>query len=77
MVRRKADPSDRRLVLLQVTPRAKEISFMIHTEVTELITRVLSKMKTNELDALILGLDAFIRAVLDFEREEKQAKADQ
>ncbi len=76
MVRRKADPSDRRVVLLQVTPRANEISLMVHIEAVEIITHVLSKMKTNDLDALILGLDAFIRAVLDTELEDKLAKAE-
>jgi DNA-binding MarR family transcriptional regulator len=75
MVRREVDPSDRRIVLLQVTPYANEIFSRVHVEAAEILMHVVSKMNADQLDALLLGLDAFIRAVLNTEIEDQQAKA--
>ncbi|HME55910.1 MAG TPA: MarR family transcriptional regulator [Candidatus Lokiarchaeia archaeon] len=71
MVRRETDPSDRRLVRLRITPHASEIFYNVHVEAAEILARVLARLNEEEQDALIFGLEGFVRAVLDVEREDQ------
>jgi len=71
LVRREIDPTDRRLVRLKITPHASEIFTRIHIEAVEILTHVLEKLSDKEQDALIFGLEGFVRAVFDIEREDQ------
>ena len=71
LVRREADPSDRRLVRLKINPQANELFANIHIEAAGILTRVLEKLNDKEQDALIFGLEGFVRAVLELEREDQ------
>jgi DNA-binding MarR family transcriptional regulator len=74
LIRRETDPSDRRIIRLSIDPQAYEIFTRVPNEVMNVFTRVLSLMKENESDALILGLEAFVKAVLIVEQEDAANK---
>jgi DNA-binding MarR family transcriptional regulator len=71
MVCRETDPSDRRLVRLNITPQANEVFTNIHAEAAGILTRIFEKLNEKEKDALIFGLEGFVRAVLEYEQEDQ------
>lgn len=63
LAERDSDPADRRRVLLRLTDRGRETFATVHEEAEELISAVLARMSTQETEALLLGLRAFLRAL--------------
>lgn len=74
LIRRETDPTDRRLIRLSVDPQAHQVFAQVHAEVMEVLTRVLSKMTETESDALIIGLEALVKAILTIEEEDRGNK---
>jgi DNA-binding MarR family transcriptional regulator len=69
MIQREADSTDRRLIHLYLKPKTMEIFTQIHIEAAEILNNVLNKMTDNEQDALIVGLGAFVQAILEVDKE--------
>lgn len=61
LVARRADPEDRRTVLLELTPRARRILERIQVGSTERFERLIERMTPAERDALGTVLHAFVR----------------
>ncbi len=63
LVERQAEPQDRRVVRLRITPRGREIVAKIHREAFEVLGTILARMDEPDQEALLRGLESFIRAV--------------
>ena len=61
LVERGADPGDRRRVLLRLTPEGRDALASVHDEAEELLSAVLLRMTPAETEALLVGLQAFLR----------------
>ena len=63
LVARQADPADRRVVRLQITPRGREVVAAIHREAPQVLGIILARMSEPDQEALLRGLESFVRAV--------------
>jgi DNA-binding MarR family transcriptional regulator len=61
LVRRDADPADRRRVMLLLTERGRDALAAVHRESEELVSAALQRMTEGETESLLLGLRAFLR----------------
>lgn len=61
LVARGNDPEDRRLVLLELTPRARRILDRLERGSTDHFTRLIERMTPAEREALATTLRAFVR----------------
>ncbi len=50
---------------LTIKPLTNELFIQIHVEAAELLTRILSRLTETELKALDIGLESFVRGVLE------------
>ena len=69
LIERIADNKDRRVVRLRITQPGLATMKTVHEEATALLGTILEKMSKEELDALIVGLDSFINAVIEVEED--------
>lgn len=63
LIERSGDRSDRRRVLVSATAAGARAIDDVHAEAAELIAAVLERMTSKEQDALVLGLEALLRAM--------------
>jgi MarR family transcriptional regulator for hemolysin len=63
LVERCGDPSDRRRVLLRATERGRAALDAVHCEAEQLVSAVLERMTEAETEALLAGLQAFLRVL--------------
>jgi DNA-binding MarR family transcriptional regulator len=63
LVERQAEPQDRRVVRLRITPRGREVVATIHREASQALGTILARMDEPDQEALLRGLESFIRAV--------------
>jgi len=63
LLERGADPSDRRRVLVSASPGAREAFDDVHRDAALMIGEVLEHMTAEEADALVVGLEALLRAM--------------
>lgn len=68
LIERMLNDHDRRVVQLKATPHGWEIIDKVHEEVFPLLARILERMKPDEQEAMITGLNALIRAVGEIEQ---------
>lgn len=61
LLARRADPEDRRIVLLELTPRARKVLARIEQGSSDHFTRLIARMTPAEREALATTLRAFIR----------------
>jgi DNA-binding MarR family transcriptional regulator len=69
LLTRSEDNSDRRVNRLQITPGGQLALEKVRSESQYLLKKVLEKMSSGEQKALINGLEAFVNAVTEVERE--------
>jgi DNA-binding MarR family transcriptional regulator len=63
LVERIGDPDDRRRVLLRLTDQGRRALEAVHGEAEQLISTVLERMTVAETEALLMGLQAFLRVL--------------
>ena len=63
LVERHAEPHDRRVVRLRITSRGRSVVAEIHREAAEVLGALLQRMSEPDQEALMRGLESFIRAV--------------
>ncbi len=63
LVERQADPQDRRVVRLRITPRGREVVATIHREAPQVLGTILARMSEPDQEALLRGLESFVGAV--------------
>lgn len=63
LVERFGDPSDRRRVMLRLTRQGRKALATVHHEAEELVSTVLLRMTEAETEALLVGLQAFLRVL--------------
>ena len=63
LLERGDDPTDRRRVIVRPTAAGRRAFDKVHREAAELIGDVLQRMTAKEQDALVLGLEALLRAM--------------
>ncbi len=69
LVSRREDPSDRRMMVLQPTVKGQTIIANLRESGINQMTRILTLLSLEELDALSQGLSAFIRAAKTYQGE--------
>ena len=65
LVERFGDPDDRRRVLLRATEQGRAALEAVHDEAEQLVSAVLGRMTEAETEALLVGLQAFLRVLHD------------
>ena len=65
LVERSGDPGDRRRVLLRPTEQGCAALDAVHGEAEQLVSAVLERMTAGETEALLVGLQAFLRVLHD------------
>ena len=65
LVERFGDPADRRRVLLCATEQGRAALDAVHKEAEQLVSAVLEGMTEAETEALLVGLQAFLRVLHD------------
>jgi len=65
LVERLGDPSDRRRVVLRLTEQGHAAFETVHGEAEQLVSAVLERMTAGETEALLVGLQAFLRVLHD------------
>jgi MarR family transcriptional regulator, organic hydroperoxide resistance regulator len=68
LVKRLESPGDRRIVLLELTDKGRQVIIDIHQTAVSHIRRALEKMTAGDIGALARGLEAF-SAAMDRDRE--------
>ena len=63
LVERSGDPDDRRRVVLRLTAQGSAALETVHEEAEQLVSTVLLRMTENETEALLTGLQAFLRVL--------------
>jgi len=63
LVERLGDRHDRRRVILRLTDQGRATLAAVHTEAEELVSAVLLRMTEEETEALLVGLQAFLRVL--------------
>ena len=63
LVERLGDPGDRRRVMLRRTRQGQAALDTVHSEAEQLVSAVLLRMTEAETEALLVGLQAFLRAL--------------
>jgi len=63
LVERSGDPGDRRRVVLRPTAEGQTAMTTVHREAEELMSAVLERMTEAEAEALLIGLQAFLRVL--------------
>lgn len=63
LLQRASDASDRRRVLVRATPSALRAFDEVHRDAARLVAEVLERMTDRESDALVVGLEALLRAL--------------
>jgi len=63
LVERQADAADRRVVRLRITPRGREVVATVHREAPQVLGIILARMSESDQEALLRGLESFVRAV--------------
>lgn len=63
LIERSADPTDRRSILVQPTGLGHEVYAEIQRESAVVLDDVLADMAPHEVDALLVGLEAFLDAL--------------
>ena len=63
LVERFGDPRDRRRVVLRLTERGRTALDTVHGEAEQLMSAVLLRMTEAETEALLVGLQAFLRVL--------------
>jgi len=61
LVERSGDPDDRRRVVLRLTEQGRTTLETVHHEAEQLVSAVLLRMSEAETEALLVGLQAFLR----------------
>lgn len=69
LLKRANDTNDRRVTRLRLTSTGRDVLDKVRGESHMLLTRVLERMTPDEQEALIAGLEKFIRAVQATERD--------
>jgi len=63
LVKREADPGDRRRVLLRVTPGGRAALLAVQEEAEDLLITVLRRMTEEDTESLLTGLRALLRVL--------------
>jgi DNA-binding MarR family transcriptional regulator len=63
LVERFGDPGDRRRVLLRLSAKGRSALSAVHGEAEQLMSAVLLRMTAAEAEALLVGLQAFLRGL--------------
>lgn len=69
LVERQADPADRRVVRLRITPHGREVMVTIHREALQVLGTLLARMGEADQEALLRGLESFVGAVQSLDEQ--------